>query len=302
MLPEPDTDSTEHFYTRLSVGEILRRARLKKGLSIEQVEVAVRISASHLIAIEEGRLEVLPGRVYAIGFVKTYAEYVGLNGDKVLGLLKRQAGEKISPKHIERRDSSTLEDHSLPSVKVFFIVTLCFVMLILGRNYFRFDYSNVNESIPSVPQDLKDQMTTLSMQKGKVALPEQPDDYFDFQNDSVLDDMLETAVDDTGSEPVLEGAPANQIVLKAIDNVWLEIRDKDHKTIFSRVLSIGEEYWIPADQTGLTMTAGNAGGLQIIIGGQVLPPVGKSGQVVRNVALDLEKFKENLKNSAKPSM
>ena len=102
------------------------------------------------------------------------------------------------------------------------------------------------------------------------------------------------------SEP--EPIPTNQIVLKAIENVWLEIRDENRVTLFSRVLSTGEEYWIPVDSKGLSMTLGNAGGLQISVDGQSLPLLGKTGQVIRKLNLDPEKLKEILKKEPKSAI
>ena len=279
-------DPLKNFHTNLSVGDILRRARLKKGLEIEDLEIAIRISAQHLIAIEEGRLEVLPGRVYALGFIRSYAEYVGLDGDKIIGLLKRQVGEKIAPKDISPPQVSMLDDYSLPTAKMFGLVFALLVCALGARAIYSEHHYASNENIPSVPDDLKGQMTALP--KANPA-----------EGSAVTTNPL--SADDVATKVV-----ANQIVLRAIENVWLEIRGANRKTLFSRVLAVGEEYWIPTDQTGLTMTLGNAGGLQILVDGDALPFLGKTGQVVRNVVLDHDKLrdrlKENLKTQPKPAM
>lgn len=279
-------DPIKNFHTNLSVGDILRRARLKKGLAIEDLEIAIRVSAAHLVAIEEGRLEVLPGRVYALGFIRSYAEYVGLDGDKIIGLLKRQAGEKIAPKDIMPMQASMLEDYSLPTGKMFGLIFALLVCVLGARAMYSEHHYASNETIPSVPDDLKGQMTALP--KAKPA------------------EESAVATNPSSADEVATKEVANQIVLRAIENVWLEIRGANRKTLFSRVLAVGEEYWIPPDQAGLTMTLGNAGGLQILVDGQALPFLGKTGQVVRNVVLDHDKLrdrlKENLKNSPKPAM
>src|SRR3989338_695655 len=92
MSPKSKPDPLIGFKTDLTVGDILRRARLKKKLTIQDVESSIRVSAQHLTAIEENRLELLPGRIYALGFIKAYAELVELDSTKLLALLKRQAG------------------------------------------------------------------------------------------------------------------------------------------------------------------------------------------------------------------
>lgn len=78
-------------YRDLSVGEILRRARVKAGLEIEPLGVYLNIRPELLSALERNDYERLPGRVYVVGFVRTYAEALGLDGDKVVYLLKSQA-------------------------------------------------------------------------------------------------------------------------------------------------------------------------------------------------------------------
>ena len=63
------------------IGASLREARLRRGLSPGDVEQATRIRTRYLGAIEEERWELLPGDAYAKGFLRTYAEYLGLDGD-----------------------------------------------------------------------------------------------------------------------------------------------------------------------------------------------------------------------------
>ena len=87
--------SAPDFHTDMPVGEILRRTRTHYGLNLQQVEQILRIRASNLEALETGDVSQLPGRVYAIGFVRAYAEYLGLDGDKMVHLFKQQSvGDK----------------------------------------------------------------------------------------------------------------------------------------------------------------------------------------------------------------
>lgn len=78
-------------YRELSVGEILRRARVKAGYEIEPIGIQLNIRPELLSALERNDYERLPGRVYIVGFVRTYAEALGLDGDKVVYLLKAQS-------------------------------------------------------------------------------------------------------------------------------------------------------------------------------------------------------------------
>jgi len=62
-----------------TVGQDLRAARLRRGDDLASVSRVLKIRREHLEALEEDRLEALPGRTYAVGFVRSYAEYLGLD-------------------------------------------------------------------------------------------------------------------------------------------------------------------------------------------------------------------------------
>ncbi len=65
------------------LGDELREARLALGLSVEEVATRLRIRRAHLEALEEGRLRDLPGAAYAVGFVRSYADGIGLDADEM---------------------------------------------------------------------------------------------------------------------------------------------------------------------------------------------------------------------------
>ena len=69
------------------LGSQLRLAREAKGLSLEQVFKATRIKATYLEALESNRLDALPGLAQARGFVRSYANYLGLNGEVLASTL-----------------------------------------------------------------------------------------------------------------------------------------------------------------------------------------------------------------------
>lgn len=63
-----------------SVGRNLKLAREEKNLSLDEVSRATKIKKDFLSAIEEDRYDLLPGPVFASGFVRSYADYLGLDG------------------------------------------------------------------------------------------------------------------------------------------------------------------------------------------------------------------------------
>jgi helix-turn-helix protein/uncharacterized protein DUF4115 len=62
------------------IGNSLREARLRQGLDLARVEDDTKIRAKYLQALEDERFDVLPAETYVKGFLRTYAEYLGLDG------------------------------------------------------------------------------------------------------------------------------------------------------------------------------------------------------------------------------
>jgi cytoskeleton protein RodZ len=78
------------------IGQTLREARIARGLELADVERQIRIRAEYLDAIEDERWEVLPGDPYNRGFLTSYAEFLGLDGQALVAEYRRahpQAGE-----------------------------------------------------------------------------------------------------------------------------------------------------------------------------------------------------------------
>ena len=70
-------------------GATFKRARESKGISIEQIAGETRISARFLLAIEAEEFHVLPGGIFNRGFIRAYAEKVGLDTDQALADYER---------------------------------------------------------------------------------------------------------------------------------------------------------------------------------------------------------------------
>jgi cytoskeletal protein RodZ len=89
-----ELDNIAHFEPRReTVGDLLRRAREGKGQAIETVATRLRIRALYLKAIEEGRFQDLPGLTYAVGFVRTYADHLGLDAEDVVRRFRDEVAE-----------------------------------------------------------------------------------------------------------------------------------------------------------------------------------------------------------------
>jgi len=63
------------------IGNSLREARERQGLGYPEIELATKIRAKYIRALEEENFTAIPGDAYIRGFLRTYAEYLGLDGD-----------------------------------------------------------------------------------------------------------------------------------------------------------------------------------------------------------------------------
>lgn len=108
------------------VGELLQERREDLGLDLDEIGAMLRIKPAYLASLEQGRTQDLPGATYAIGFVRAYADFLGLDSEAVLARFKAEAAGVTA-----RPDLSLpvpLGERSLPGgalVLVALIVALC---------------------------------------------------------------------------------------------------------------------------------------------------------------------------------
>ena len=81
-----------------------------------------------------------------------------------------------------------------------------------------------------------------------------------------------------------------RVVIQATDDSWVQIRNKEGKLLLTRVLRVGDSYWVP-NLAGVVMRTGNAGGLDIRVDGESVPGLGPKGAIRHEVVLDAERLK-----------
>jgi cytoskeleton protein RodZ len=88
------------------IGNSLREGRLRQGFELPRVEADTKIRAKYLKALEEEQFDVLPGDTYVKGFLRTYSEYLGLDGqlyvDEYNSRFAREE-EPVAPSRAARR-------------------------------------------------------------------------------------------------------------------------------------------------------------------------------------------------------
>ncbi|MEK9966399.1 MAG: RodZ domain-containing protein [Rhodospirillaceae bacterium] len=78
---------------------------------------------------------------------------------------------------------------------------------------------------------------------------------------------------------------AARIILQAQENTWVQVREDDESVILTQMLEAGDRYMVPK-RDGLRLMTGNAGGLEILVDGEVVPAIGERGESRRDVRLD----------------
>lgn len=96
----------------LEIGSSLREARLRRGLDHVQVDADTHIRPRYLRALEDDRFDLLPGAAYARGFLRTYADYLGLDPEPFIDAYNARFAPAEEPPpqvtRVRRRGASTL--------------------------------------------------------------------------------------------------------------------------------------------------------------------------------------------------
>ncbi len=252
----------------VEVGELLRCSRLNFGYTIQDIEHKLNIRVSHIDAIENGDISELPGKAYAIGFVRSYAEYLGLDSSEIIYLFKTQyIGSKPKLSYPE-----IVHYKKIPNISLI-IISLLFY------GVFMFSWRAVNKVDPElmlqinpIPEDIKYHVSKDILSNSIANNSE----------DVTLNNPENTeAIEDMGSIKNKEYG----VILNIINSSWVEIKDSSGQIIISNILEKGDQYFVP-DSPGLTMSLGNAANVEITINNRALMPLGKDGDVRRDIPLD----------------
>ena len=110
------------------VGQILKNSREAKGIAIEQVAEATSIRLLYLKAIEDEQFDIVPGEVYLKGFIRNYANYLGLNGPALVEQYKLDGSPALVFLDSEGKDTG-IRIYGIPAGHEFasFIEAICLV-------------------------------------------------------------------------------------------------------------------------------------------------------------------------------
>jgi cytoskeleton protein RodZ len=135
------------------VGEILRERREELELDLDRVGETLRIKPGYLAALEQGRPQDLPGPTYVIGFVRAYAQHLGLDAERVLERYKAESADVRT-----RPDLSfpvALGERSVPGGPVLLVALILAICGYGTWYYLSTDERSRPERVAAVPPSLQ---------------------------------------------------------------------------------------------------------------------------------------------------
>ncbi|MGE0251693.1 MAG: helix-turn-helix domain-containing protein [Dongiaceae bacterium] len=308
--PGPETDVVVRLSrTHPTIGTLLRHAREEKKISREKVAHDLCFRQGLLAAIEEDDFNALPAMVYAVGFVRSYAEYLGLNSEEIVRLLQKQLG--AAPSTPQLSFPATPAEERLPSKKLI-IACLLAVFALYGLWAAMSGSPPEETSAEANVASFAPQSTTPETPAAPAAEAAMPPTTTDQTPAADASAPMAAPADPalTAAAPVLTpeqqaaeiakreqaaqqaAATRARVYLKADADAWVEITDKaTGKILISRVMRPGEVYGVPMNVENPVLRTGNAGGLQVAVDGQILGILGDQGQVLNGQSLKPEALK-----------
>lgn len=233
-----------------SFGENLRRERELRGVSLREIAEGTKISLRFLEALEEDRVDVLPGGLFPRSFVRQYASFVGLDPDRAVADFLAHHGppEPDAPPPPSERPAWL-------SPGALFLAAVALVAGILvvqpwGKKETAGTPTTTATPVPTAP----------------AVLP--------------TDRVYPPPVTATAAEPERDTLV---LTMTAEANCWVEVL-ADGETVINRVLAEGESETLEAEGE-IVLSVGNAGGLAIRVNDRPALPLGRSGEVRKNIVI-----------------
>jgi cytoskeleton protein RodZ len=146
-----DHDPAESLMREL--GAQLRQERLKRGEDLDDVAQHLRIKSSYLFALEQGDLSGLPGRAYALGFLRSYADYLGFDGEDLISRIKSTVDNLTDRTRLRVRTPAP--ETRLPKTPVVVMSLAVIAGIYAGWAYLNRTSRVMVETVAEVPDDLR---------------------------------------------------------------------------------------------------------------------------------------------------
>lgn len=274
-----------------TVGQDLRAARLRRGDDLATVSKALKIRKDHLEALEEDRIESLPGRTYAVGFVRTYADFLGLDAAQSVERFKAQ----IAGRADEPQSTITVideDDHRRLPQGWKIIAGVVLLLFAYGAYYLLVPAADrmLTPPVAPVPQQQTAPKPKVVKAMPPAATPAPA------ATAPTATPPATTAPSETATAAPQEQTPPvgkvygqnnknARVVLRMKETTRVLVQSADGATFINRTLNAGDSYMVP-DQVGLTLTAANAGAVEVDLDGAPMGAAGRRGQIAETLSLD----------------
>lgn len=289
-----------------TVGQNLRAARLRRGDEIAAVSQALKIRKDHLNAVEQDRLEDLPGKTYAIGFVRSYARYLGLDSEQMVERFKQEIAGRAEEQSPMLPTTLHHDERKLPQG---WRIIAGVVILLLGYGIWHILTANreVSQAVPPPP------VLVAAVPKPKPTPPPSPISppvVNSPATDTVAPPKPAPASDTSGPSavpspaigtgpgpavPAVMAAATGQaygaqnknarVIIRSRGTAHIEVHGRDGMVYINRTLNPGDYYNVP-NIVGLSLTTTNAGAVEVDLDGLAMGHAGGDLQPVGNISLD----------------
>ncbi len=304
-----------------TVGQDLRAARLRRGDEIASVSRALKIRKDHLEALENDRLEDLPGKTYAIGFVRSYARHLGLDSTLYVERYKQDISGR--PEETSREPAPIHQDEGRRLPQGWRIIAVVLLGLVAYGGYHLFSSGGeANQPVPPAPvlnppkpaappkpQPVVIPAQTATPSPAADATPAPSQAAPGTQMAATPPPAAGLASPATKLSPQAVPAPGTQmaavgpavpagsgqvygqqnrnarVILRARGDTRITVRGPEGQYLINRDLKAGDSYQVP-DMTGVTLATSNAGAVEVDLDGIALGKAGQPQQILGRVSLD----------------
>lgn len=260
-----------------TVGQELRGARISRGEDLTTVSRILKIRKDHIEALENDDLSALPGRTYAVGFIRTYADHLGLNPVATVERFKTEIAGRDEPS----RTAGFKEDEEQASASRGWIF---FSVLVLGLIAYGIYYLFASPGIPEHPTNViapPAQMAEKSNPPGSQLNP--PVASANVANSPAPNLSV--------SSRVYGAANANShVTLRVKAPTRILVQDEGGTAYINQIMQPGDTYRVPASPK-LFLTVEHGSAVQIEVDGKAVAMAGSSADASEALALDPGKLK-----------
>jgi cytoskeletal protein RodZ len=270
---------TENEVEKAEIGHLLRNGREASGASIEDVAAILRIRSDHLRALEDDDYERLPGSVYAIGFIRTYATHLGLNAAE---LIDRYKAATARP-HLEEPsyDPQTEIEPASNAAKIAIVLAAVFLVyltwLIAGGA--RQETEIAQTTGPAEPSETLARPVAPSPRPAIAEKPSAPKSETQAETVPRADPLASPPAVDVSPIAELPEEVARAVAIRANRRTWMRIEGADGKVLFSSIIRNKERFDL-TQVTDYTLATRDAGALEYTVDGVVVGAVGRRGQIL----------------------